>query len=114
MLYIDRNTYEFKHMRRLPDFILFGLLQAWIYGCFLYLSGGSVDFLGQMYFLMFLIINQWAFLYCKYSDIISDLLLIQYTVSMMPENIIQWYGSIQNVGFLIMKFGRVFLGDGDW
>ena len=62
---------------------------------------------------MFLIINQWAFLYFKSSDIISDRPLIQYTISIMPENIIQWYGSIQNVVSLIMKFGRVFLVGGD-
>ena len=28
MLSVDCNHYEFKHMRRCPDFLLFGLLQT--------------------------------------------------------------------------------------
>ena len=63
---------------------------------------------------MFLSINQWAFLYFKYSDIIADRQLMPYMISITPENIIQLYGSIQNVGSLIMKFGRVFSCGGGW
>ena len=90
MLSVNRNPDEFKHMRRCTYFSIFGLLQTWMHGNFLYLSGGSFDFLGLMKSLIFFSINQWEFIYCKY----SDQPLMQYTISITPENIIQWYWSI--------------------
>ena len=48
MLLVEHNPDEFKHMRRCPDFPLIEFLRTGNYECFLYLSGGSFKFLGQM------------------------------------------------------------------